>query len=94
MRGNSSDLLDKIADGDWSDEVQDKAHEAVKHFAENFGFDLDEEGQPLEDEDEVGGRDSSRGEGSDDSGDSDSDSGDSESDDERSGDREKEKASA
>jgi F-type H+-transporting ATPase subunit alpha len=73
VRGNSSDLLEKIADDDWSDEIQDQAHEACKKFAENFGFDLDEEGQPLEDEDEDEDRDSSSSSrGSDDS-DSDSD---------------------
>src|SRR5947209_20247276 len=65
LRGNDEELLKKIADGDWSDEIQDQAHKAVKHFAEDFGFDLDEEGQPLEDDDEAE-RDSSRNEGSDD----------------------------
>src|SRR5947209_6189478 len=65
VRGNESDLVKKIADGDWSDEIQDQAHKAVKQFAEDFGFDLDEEGQPLEDDDEAE-RDSSRNEGSDD----------------------------
>jgi F-type H+-transporting ATPase subunit alpha len=76
VRGNNEDLLKKIADDDWSDEVQDQAHEAVKQFAEDFGFDLDEEGQPLE-EDEDGG-DSNRSQS--DSGDSD-DSGDGDSED-------------
>jgi F-type H+-transporting ATPase subunit alpha len=41
------DLLAKIADKDWSDEVQEAARQAVSSFAEDFGYDLDEEGQPL-----------------------------------------------
>jgi F-type H+-transporting ATPase subunit alpha len=56
MRGNESDLLQKIAGGDWSDETQKATAKAVSGFAEDFGFDLDEEGHPL---DEDGG-DSSR----------------------------------
>jgi F-type H+-transporting ATPase subunit alpha len=46
------ELLKKIAGGDWSDETQAATDKAVKDFAEDFGFDLDEEGHPLEDGDE------------------------------------------
>ncbi|HTD58984.1 MAG TPA: F0F1 ATP synthase subunit alpha, partial [Solirubrobacteraceae bacterium] len=42
------DLRTKIAGGDWSDEVQKSARAAVEAFAADFGYDLDEEGQPLE----------------------------------------------
>ncbi len=49
-RANDSDLLEKIADGDWSDETQQAVEEAVSRFAEDFGFDLDEEGHPIDDE--------------------------------------------
>ena len=42
----SSETLDKIADGDWSDETQKALDEAIAEFAEDFGYDLDEEGQP------------------------------------------------
>jgi F-type H+-transporting ATPase subunit alpha len=48
VRGNAPDLLEKIADGDWSDETQAQVDEAVTQFAEDFGYDLDEEGHPLE----------------------------------------------
>jgi len=48
VRGNEPELLRKIADGDWSDETQSQVEQAVKQFAEDFGFDLDEEGQPLD----------------------------------------------
>ncbi len=84
VRGNSSDLLEKIADDDWSDEIQDKAHEACKKFAENFGFDLDEEGQPLDDEDDdsSGGDSDSKSSGSGSDSDSDSGDGDGDGDDE------------
>jgi F-type H+/Na+-transporting ATPase subunit alpha len=71
VRGNEPELLGKIADGDWSDEIQSQVEKAVESFAEDFGFDLDEEGHPLDDdEDEPRGRE--------DSSDSDSDEGESE----------------
>ena len=53
VRGNEPELLKKIAAGDWSDETQAAVAEAVKRFAEDFGFDLDEEGHPLEAEDDA-----------------------------------------
>jgi F-type H+/Na+-transporting ATPase subunit alpha len=49
MRGNEAELMKKIAGGDWSDETQKAVESAVSSFAEDFGFDLDEEGHPLED---------------------------------------------
>ncbi|HEY7622334.1 MAG TPA: F0F1 ATP synthase subunit alpha [Solirubrobacteraceae bacterium] len=53
MRSEGSDTLDKIREGDWSDETQEAVRNAVAGFADDFGYDLDEEGQPLEDR-EVG----------------------------------------
>jgi F-type H+-transporting ATPase subunit alpha len=41
------DLLEKIAGGDWSDESVKALDEAVSRFADDFGYDLDEEGQPM-----------------------------------------------
>ena len=38
----------KIAGGDWSDETIAEVDAAVKQYAEDFGYDLDEEGHPLE----------------------------------------------
>jgi F-type H+-transporting ATPase subunit alpha len=38
----------KIAAGDWSEETQTAVHKALDEFASDFGYDLDEEGQPLE----------------------------------------------
>ena len=40
----------KIAGGDWSRRDQKKLDEAIAEFADDFGYDLDEEGQPLEDD--------------------------------------------
>jgi F-type H+-transporting ATPase subunit alpha len=48
MHSEHSDALEKIREGDWSDEVQESVRNAVADFADDFGYDLDEEGQPLE----------------------------------------------
>jgi F-type H+-transporting ATPase subunit alpha len=48
VRASQPELLTKIAGGDWSEETQAEAHEAVKQYAEDFGYDLDEEGHPIE----------------------------------------------
>jgi F-type H+-transporting ATPase subunit alpha len=48
VRGNEPDLLKTIASGDWSDDTQSKVKAAVEQFAEDFGYDLDEEGHPIE----------------------------------------------
>ena len=75
MHSEHSDLLEKVRGGDWSDETQEALREAVGDFADDFGYDLDEEGHPLEDR-EVGetsraqeGIRSSEGNGSGDEGD-------------------------
>src|SRR4051794_5894387 len=47
------ELLSKIAGGDWSDETQEAVRNAVAEFADDFGYDLDEEGHPIEDSDET-----------------------------------------
>jgi F-type H+-transporting ATPase subunit alpha len=47
------DLLKKIGDGDWSDETQEAVRNAVAEFADDFGYDLDEEGHALEDRDDT-----------------------------------------
>ncbi|HEX4838124.1 MAG TPA: F0F1 ATP synthase subunit alpha [Solirubrobacteraceae bacterium] len=49
------DLRAKIAQGNWSDEVQKGVHDAVESFASDFGYDLDEEGLPLDDESALAG---------------------------------------
>ncbi|MCP9490304.1 MAG: F0F1 ATP synthase subunit alpha [Solirubrobacteraceae bacterium MAG38_C4-C5] len=49
MRSENSELLEKVAGGDWEDSTQSEMDSAVKEYADDFGYDLDEEGQPLED---------------------------------------------
>jgi F-type H+-transporting ATPase subunit alpha len=44
----AEDLLAKIAEGDWSDETQQALDKLVSEYADDFGYDLDEEGQPME----------------------------------------------
>jgi F-type H+-transporting ATPase subunit alpha len=46
----AGDVRKAIAGGDWSEETQQAVDAFVKRFADDFGFDLDEEGQPLSDE--------------------------------------------
>jgi F-type H+/Na+-transporting ATPase subunit alpha len=50
VHAEGADLLEKIRNGEWSDEIQEALRNAVSDFADDFGYDLDEEGQPLTDE--------------------------------------------
>jgi F-type H+-transporting ATPase subunit alpha len=50
VRGNEPELMKAIAGGDWSDETQSKLEDAVAQYSEDFGYDLDEEGLPLEED--------------------------------------------
>jgi F-type H+/Na+-transporting ATPase subunit alpha len=51
LRGNEAELLKKIAGGDWSDATREALDQAIGTFAEDFGYDLDEEGHPIEEGD-------------------------------------------
>jgi F-type H+-transporting ATPase subunit alpha len=53
VRAREPELLARIAGGDWSDETVAAVDEAVRQFAEEFGYDLDEEGHLLEEESEA-----------------------------------------
>ena len=44
------ELRAKINSGDWSEETQKAVADTLDAFAADFGYDLDEEGQPLDDE--------------------------------------------
>ncbi|WP_036725913.1 F0F1 ATP synthase subunit alpha [Patulibacter minatonensis] len=47
--GSIADVLEKINGGDWSDEVQASVKDFVGKFTEqDFGYELDEDGEPLE----------------------------------------------
>jgi F-type H+-transporting ATPase subunit alpha len=82
IRGNEPELMKSIAGGDWSDETQENLKKAAGTYAEDFGYDLDEEGHPLEDGDMPSSSRSSRSEqSSNGSDDADSDTSDEESSD-------------
>jgi len=49
VRAGSADLLKQLAGGAWNDEVEGAVKSAVKQFADDFGYDLDEEGLPIAD---------------------------------------------
>jgi F-type H+-transporting ATPase subunit alpha len=51
MHAEAEDVLAKLREGEWTDEIQDSLRKAIGDFADDFGYDLDEEGQPLEDSD-------------------------------------------
>jgi F-type H+/Na+-transporting ATPase subunit alpha len=48
MHSEHSDQLEKLREGEWGDELQEAVRKAVGDFADDFGYDLDEEGHPLE----------------------------------------------
>ncbi len=57
LHAENEDVLKKIAGGDWSEEIQESLRDSVAEFADDFGYDLDEEGQPLEESEETSRRD-------------------------------------
>jgi F-type H+-transporting ATPase subunit alpha len=48
MHAEQQELRKKLATGEWDDELERSVDAAVKEFADDFGYDLDEEGLPLE----------------------------------------------
>jgi F-type H+-transporting ATPase subunit alpha len=48
MHAEQRDLLQQIANNEWSDEIEAAVDKAAKDFADDFGQDLDEEGQPVD----------------------------------------------
>jgi F-type H+-transporting ATPase subunit alpha len=48
FHSEGSDLREKISGGDWSDEIVEQLKTLIGEFADDYGYDLDEEGQPLE----------------------------------------------
>ena len=59
LHAEVAETLKAIAGGDWSDETQKQLDDAIAQFAKDFGYDLDEEGHPLTDEQAIregGGR--------------------------------------
>jgi F-type H+/Na+-transporting ATPase subunit alpha len=48
FHAEQQELRKRLTAGDWDDDVEGELDAAVKTFADDFGFDLDEEGLPLE----------------------------------------------
>ena len=48
VRAEDKELLATIAGGDWSKETQETLDKVVGTYADDFGYDLDEEGQPVD----------------------------------------------
>ena len=71
LRAEAADLLEKIEGGDWSDETQERVKELVAEFADDFGYDLDEEGKPIDQDDDVDDRRASGDDEDEESGDND-----------------------
>jgi len=46
-------VLAKSADGDWEDATVEAVKKGVEDFASDFGYDLDEDGLPTDDADDV-----------------------------------------
>jgi F-type H+/Na+-transporting ATPase subunit alpha len=51
LHSADADLLKQIASGEWTDDVEEELREAVAAFADDFGYDLDEDGEPTDDGD-------------------------------------------
>jgi F-type H+/Na+-transporting ATPase subunit alpha len=49
VQSEGKEILEKIKGGDWSDETQKALRDLLTTFADDFGYDLDEEGQPTDD---------------------------------------------
>jgi F-type H+/Na+-transporting ATPase subunit alpha len=53
LHADAADTLAKIKDGDWSDDTQGALRSAIEQFVDDFGYDLDEDGQPLSEDDQI-----------------------------------------
>ncbi len=49
-RSAMSDTLKAIREGNWGDDQEKAIEQTVSQFADDYGYDLDEEGLPLTDE--------------------------------------------
>jgi F-type H+-transporting ATPase subunit alpha len=48
LHSSSDELMRKIADGEWDDDLERQLGEAIEQAIQDFGPDFDEEGQPIE----------------------------------------------
>ncbi len=69
MRAENADVLEKIADGKWDDDLVAAVDAAVKDFAKDFGEDLDEDGVAIDSDSSDGADKSAKSDDDDDDGD-------------------------
>ena len=50
VRSEHAELLETIAGGDWSDDTEGSVRDAVAEFADDFGYDLDEDGGAMDED--------------------------------------------
>src|SRR5205807_2533903 len=48
LHSEKKDLMQQIAEGEWSDEIDGQLRDAIVEAVDDFGPDFDEEGNPLE----------------------------------------------
>ena len=48
LRAEESDLMSRIGEGDWDDDIEKKLGDAIAEAIDDFGPDFDEEGNPIE----------------------------------------------
>jgi F-type H+-transporting ATPase subunit alpha len=48
LHSEKGDLMDKVADGEWDDGIEDEMGKAIAEAIDDFGPDFDEEGNPVE----------------------------------------------
>ena len=53
LHADAAEVLKKIRAGDWSDETVGALRQSIEQFADDFGYDLDEEGHPLSEDDTI-----------------------------------------
>ena len=53
LHADAAEVLKKIRAGDWSDETVEGLRRSIEQFADDFGYDLDEEGHPLSEDDTI-----------------------------------------
>ena len=48
MRSEHADVLEKIANGEWGDDIVETIHDGVEEFTKDFGDDIDEDGVAID----------------------------------------------
>ena len=81
LHSEQDELMQKVAGGEWGDEVESQLGDAIAEAIDDFGPDFDEEGEPIEEgESDRVRSEGERGREDDSSGDGDGDAGDANGD--------------